>query len=111
QVQEMQRVASASVQTQKALIAKAKLDLAYATIVSPISGVIGERLQDVGSFVGPAADPLLATIRKVDPLDIRFTLSEKDFLRWQRLSEDKQVTNIPVEDVEVKVILPDGREF
>lgn len=111
QAQEGQKVAQAAVQTQQALVEKAKLDLDYATISSPIKGVIGERLQDVGSYVGPGADALLAKVLTVDPINVRFNISEKDILAWQRLSEADKVTNIPVDEITVKVILPDGRIF
>lgn len=111
QAQEAQAVAAAAVKSSEAMVERAKLDLEYATIHSPITGLIGERLQDVGSYVGPGADPMLAVVRTIDPLDVRFNISEKDILTWQRMSEADKVTNIPMEDVSVKVILPDGREF
>ena len=109
--QEAQRIAAASVETQRALIEQAKLDLGYATIKSPIEGIIGQRRQDVGSFVGPGADPLLATVRDVDPLYVRYSVSERDLLRWQRMQEDGQVAQVDVEDLVVEVVLQDGRLF
>lgn len=111
QAQESFGVAAAQVKTQQALIEQAKLDLGYTTITSPITGVIGMRQQDVGSFVGPEAEPLLATVRKVDPLYVRFSVSERDLLRWQRMTEQGIVRDVGVEDLTVTVVLPDGREF
>lgn len=113
QAQEALGVAEAQVATQRALIEQAKLDLGYTTVESPITGVIGMRQQDVGSFVGPApaAEPLLATVRKVDPLYVRFSVSERDLLRWQRMTEQGMVGDVGVEDLTVTVVLPDGREF
>lgn len=113
QAQESLGVAAAQVATQRALIEQAKLDLGYTTVESPITGVIGMRQQDVGSFVGPApaAEPLLATVRKLDPLYVRFSVSERDLLRWQRMIEQGMVADVGVEDLTVTVVLPDGREF
>jgi membrane fusion protein (multidrug efflux system) len=111
QAQEALGVAAAAVETQRALIEQAKLDLGYTTIAAPITGVIGMRQQDVGSFVGPEAEPLLATMRKVDPLYVRFSVSERDLLRWQRMTEQGMVGDVGVEDLTVTVVLPDGREF
>lgn len=109
QAQEAQRIAAASVETQKALVEQAKLDLSYATVRSPISGVIGARLQDTGSYVGPGAEVHLATVRRVDPLYVRYSVSERDLMRWQRMREQGLVNEVAVEELEVEVVLPDGR--
>lgn len=111
QAQESQRIAAASVETQRALIEQARLDLGYTTIKSPIAGVIGVRQQDVGSYIGPGTETLLATVRTVDPLYVRFSVSEQDILRWQRLRESGLVTDVPLDQLAVGVILPDGRAF
>ena len=105
-------VAAAEVQQQQERIAQAKLDLSYTTIESPISGVIGESLQDVGSYItAGSGDALLTTVRQIDPMFVRFSASERDQLRWQRLVGEGEVNDIPVEQFTVQVILPDGREY
>lgn len=112
QAQEAQRIAAALVETQQALIEQAKLDLDYATVRSPISGVIGTRQQDTGSYVGPAAAADLATVRNVDPLYVRYSVSERDMLRWARMREQGLVNNnVDAEDLGVEIVLPDGRVF
>ncbi|MDX9912863.1 MAG: efflux RND transporter periplasmic adaptor subunit [Phycisphaerales bacterium] len=111
QAQEAQRIAVALVETQRALIEQARLDLDYATVRSPISGVIGARFQDVGNYVGPGADALLATVRKVDPLYARYSVSERDSLRWQRMTEEGLLNTTNIEDLSVEIVLPDGQEF
>lgn len=111
QAQEARRIAAASVKTQRAQIEQAKLDLEYATVRSPITGVIGARLQDVGSYVGPAADALLATVRKVDPLYVRYSVSEQDLLRWQRMGEEGLISDVSAETLIVEIVLPDGGVF
>lgn len=111
QAQEAQRIAAAAVETNRARIEEAKLNLDYATIKSPITGVIGMRQQDVGSYVGAGADTLLATVRKVDPLYVRYSVSERDLLRWQRMTEEGLVTDVPVDQLTVTIVLPDGRVF
>ena len=112
QAQETQRVAAAQVETQQAMVEQAELDLGYATVNSPISGTIGQRAQDVGSYVGGAGDnALLATVRKVDPMYVRFSVSEQDLLRWQRLEAAGQVNDVPVDQLDVTIVLADGREL
>lgn len=111
QAQEAQRIAAASVETQQALIEQAKLDLDYATVRSPITGVIGTRQQDIGSYVGPAAEADLATVRNVDPLYVRYSVSERDMLRWERMREQGLINDVDAEDLGVEIVLPDGRVF
>ena len=110
--QEEQKVAAAEVQTQQALIDTAELNLGYATIDSPIDGVIGQRQQDVGSYInGMAGDATLATVRQVDPMYVRFAVSEQDLLKWQRLEASGAVNMVKVPDLTVKVILGDKRVY
>ena len=111
QAQEAQRIAAATVETQRALIEQARLDLSYATVRSPISGVIGARQQDVGSYVGPGAEAVLATVRQVDPLYVRYSVSERDSLQWQRMSEEGLLNTTDLDDISVQIVLPDGKEF
>ena len=112
QAQEEQKVAQAQIQTQQSLIDTAQLNLDYATIKSPIDGVIGQRQQDVGSYInGMGGDALLATVRKVDPIYVRFSVSEQDLLKWQRLEANGEVNRVKVPDLSVTVVLGDGRVY
>lgn len=111
QWQEEQQVAAAEVQLQQARVEQAQLDLDYTTIESPIDGVIGQTEQDVGSYISPTGNALLATVRKVDPIYVRFSMSEQDLLRMQRLVSSGAVTNVPIEELTVQVILPDDEPY
>lgn len=110
QWQEEQQVATAEVRQQEATVEQSRLDLNYTTIRAPLDGVIGEAQQDVGSYIsatGSSAE--LAVVWQVDPIYVRFDVSEQDLLRWQRMVGKGEVTDLPVEDFEVRVVLPDGR--
>ena len=111
QWQEELQVAAAEVESQKARIAQAELDLGYTTINSPITGLIGESLQDVGSYLSPTGNSHLATVQQVDPIYVRYSVSEQDLLRTQRLTQSGQLTDIPLDQVKVEVILPDGEVY
>lgn len=110
QWQEETGVAQAEVRLARARVEGARLDLEYTTIAAPIDGVIGRRGVDVGDFVQPAAGVVLATLRAVDPVYARFSISERDILRWQRLVALGEVTDVPTRDFRVTVVLADGRE-
>ncbi len=71
----------ARVAAAEAALKKAKLDLSYTQIRSPITGRAGRRLVDVGNLVGAGENTLLTTIVQFDPMYVYFDVSERDLLR------------------------------
>lgn len=91
-----------------ALMAKldqAKKDLSDTTIVSPIDGRIGVGELSVGEYV-KSGDTVLATVSTVDPIQVRFSMSENEYLKFARLgnSPDAWGKNL-------KLLLSDGSEY
>ena len=106
--QRQQGVAEADVALARAEIASAELDLEYTKITAPVSGMIGEALKDVGSYVDAGSNGLMAVISQVDPLDVRFSYTEKQMLRWQAQERAGQLRAPSIGDSEVSVTLADG---
>ena len=73
--------ATALVQSAKADLALAEIDLAYCTIYSPITGIIGLQEVNAGNLVGKEGPTLLATISSSGNLDVDFTISEAYLLK------------------------------
>lgn len=67
----------ASVKADQAAIDSAKVQLAYATIVSPIDGRIGIRLVDEGNIVKASDANGLVVITQLRPISVVFTLPEQ----------------------------------
>lgn len=68
--------ARAMIQSDQASIDNAKLQLTYARITSPITGVVGLRLVDPGNIVH-AADPNgMVVITQLQPISVLFTIPE-----------------------------------
>jgi multidrug efflux system membrane fusion protein len=66
----------AQIQTDQAAIANAKLQLTYARITAPITGIVGLRLVDPGNIVH-AADPNgMVVITQLQPISVLFTIPE-----------------------------------
>jgi membrane fusion protein (multidrug efflux system) len=76
--------AEAAIESGKAAVAKAELDLSYTTIHSPIDGLIGRREVSVGNLVGRGEPTLLATVSTMDPMRADFSISEMDYLAFAR---------------------------
>ena len=106
-----ERVAAAAVALEKARFARAELDLSYTTIQSPIDGVADRSLKDVGSYIDDAANGLLTTVRKVEPMYVRYSVSEQDLLRWQRQQEAGELMVPERDQLDLEVTLGDGRPY
>jgi membrane fusion protein, multidrug efflux system len=82
--------ALAAIDTAKAAIRDAQLDLEFSRVVAPFTGRMGAHLVSVGSLVsgsrgGTANTTLLATIVSLDPIHLDFDMSEADYLAYQRV--------------------------
>lgn len=65
----------------EAELIKAQDNLKYTKIYAPISGRIGRVTYTMGNYVTPASSPL-ATIVQVDPVYVRFPISERDYISY-----------------------------
>lgn len=76
-------VQQAAVETAKADVEKTALNLNYTDIVAPITGRIDQAAFDVGNLVGPESG-VLATINKMDPINVTFSIAETSYLELAR---------------------------
>jgi multidrug efflux pump subunit AcrA (membrane-fusion protein) len=67
---------------QRGALETATLNVEYVTIHAPISGLIGDTLAPVGGLVRPNAAQPLTTIAPLDPIYVRFKMSEGEFLSF-----------------------------
>jgi membrane fusion protein (multidrug efflux system) len=76
------QLAEAAVESAKASIIQADLNLGYTTINAPIDGIIGKINVDRGNLVGKGEPTLLATVSKVNPIYVDFSVAEADYIRF-----------------------------
>jgi membrane fusion protein, multidrug efflux system len=72
------------VDAQHAVLRTAELNLEYATIRAPISGLIGDTLVPVGGLVTANAPQPLTTIVPLDPIWVRFKVTESRYLSFKK---------------------------
>jgi membrane fusion protein, multidrug efflux system len=101
-----QEAARSQVTAYDAVVAKAKLDLAYTTISSPIDGLIGTTQKKVGSLVGRGENTLLNTISQTNPILFRCAIAEAEYLRLARARADRDKSL--EKKFGVELILADG---
>src|SRR5262245_4053778 len=75
------QLAEAAVQSAKASITQADLNVGYTKIAAPISGVIGKIQVDPGNLVGKNEATLLTQISALDPIYAEFPVAEADYLK------------------------------
>jgi RND family efflux transporter MFP subunit len=75
------QLAEAAVESGKASVTQADLNIQYTTIESPISGIVSKLSVDVGNLVGKGDPTLLATVSSINPIFADFSLTEADYLR------------------------------
>lgn len=80
----------------------AKINYGYTEIRAPFDGLMGRHLIDVGNYLGSTANGVkLATIQKINPIYVYFSVNERDLLKYQKQYVDehnrKQMVNkLPV---------------
>jgi membrane fusion protein (multidrug efflux system) len=100
-----QEAARSQVAAADARVAKAKLDLAYTTITSPVEGLIGTTQKKVGSLVS-GGETLLNVVSQVNPIFFRCAIAEAEYLRLARNSAGRNRSE--EKKFGVELILADG---
>ena len=96
-------MAKASVQEYEAMLHTAQLNLSYADVKAPASGMAGRFLFSEGALVS-ANTSLLTTIIQTSPIWVRFSLSDYELKQLGGMLKNDTIKNIAV-------ILPDGTEY
>lgn len=97
--------AKAQVQADQAALETARLNLGWTRVSSPIDGVAGIALGQIGDLVGPSG-PLLTTVSTIDPVKVYFQVNEQDYLTFWKTFISTMDTNIA--DLSLDLILSDG---
>lgn len=106
------RAGAAAVQTASAAVEKAKLDLSFTEIRSPIDGIASVAQAQLGNLVGPGDPEPLTTVSQVDPIRVSFPLSEREYLRFAQVirSAVEKREDVPRE-ARLELLLADGETW
>ena len=83
---------SGNIQADEGAIENAQVQLGFTRITSPIDGVTGIRLVDIGNFVQPSETTGLVVVTQLQPISITFTLPETDLTQLQQAMAKGKVT-------------------
>ncbi len=102
------RAARAAADSARAAVEKARLDLEWTQVKSPIDGIAGISIAQVGDLIGE--ETVLTTVSQVDPIKVSVPISEQEYLRFagsRRLNGSGQRT----QQATLELILADGSVF
>jgi multidrug efflux system membrane fusion protein len=90
------RTAAAAIQSARASVEIAQLNMEYTSVKAPISGRIGRKMITEGNLVNAnlAESTGLATIVALDPIYCRFDADEQSILKYQQLARQGQQENL-----------------
>jgi len=95
----------AAVLSAQAAVEKAKLDLGFTRITSPIDGIAGIAKAQIGDLLGPGQIDELTTVSTVDPIKAYVPISEQEYTKaMQKGSAEKQ-------KLALELILADGSTY
>ncbi len=100
------KLSNAALQAAEANLRLAELNLSYTLVTAPVSGVTGRMLRSEGSLIAAGQESgLLTTVNQVQPIWVRFSLSESD--RASLPGGQLSVSS----GAEVRLVLPDGSRY
>jgi membrane fusion protein, multidrug efflux system len=100
----------AMVESSEAALRNAKIELGYCSVVAPISGMIGISKVKVGDYVSAGPQFIVNTVSSIDNIRVRFTISEKEYLRITRLMQ-KLGLKLGAKGDAVSMTLDDGTRY
>ncbi len=100
-----EQAAKAAVLSAQAAVDKAKLDLGFTRITSPVDGISGLAKAQIGNLVGPGATEELTTVSTVQPIKAYIQVSEQEYIQSGRDGEKR------AERLKAELILADGSVY
>jgi len=103
----LEKAAAATVEANKAQVQEAEIDLSYTKVTSPDDGLAGRTEVYAGTLVGRGQSTLLTRISRTDPIHVRFSFPERDYLEMAR-KRGSGVGGEPGAGVPFELLMPDG---
>lgn len=103
--------AQASVVIAEANLEQARLNLSFASIQAPVTGLASQAKYREGALISPGPNSLLTTLYVIDPIWVNFSVSEGDILK-ARAEVGKGLLRYPNKmQFKIEVVMADGTTF
>ena len=96
----------------QAKVDEAQLNLGYATITSPLTGVASRALQRQGAYVNSLAESAnLTYVAALDPIWVNFSISQNQMARYKELEDKGQMVPPKDDNYDVELVMPGGAVY
>jgi membrane fusion protein (multidrug efflux system) len=104
--------ANAAVFAAQAKVKEQELNLGYATILAPVTGLASRSSQRQGAYINAMSESAKLTyVAALDPIWVNFSVSQNQTAKLKDMVEKKQVVPPPKLDFEVEILLSDGKVY
>lgn len=104
--------ATAAVYSAQAKVKEAELNLGYATIRAPVTGLASRSLQRQGAFINSMSDSAnLTYVAAIDPIWVNFSVSQNQQAKLRDEIAKNQLIEPPNRNYEVELVLSDGTVY
>jgi membrane fusion protein (multidrug efflux system) len=100
----------ASVESARAQLDTAQLNLEFTRITSPVDGIAGIAKAQIGNLVGPGQIQELTAVSTVDPIKAYIAISEQEYMKFRR-GKPGQAMERSAENIPLELILADGTVY
>src|SRR5712664_3873697 len=102
--------ALAQIKTAEAAVETAKINVDFTRLIAPIDGIAGQAQLQVGALANPSSGPV-TSVSTVDPIKVYFTVSEREYLDWNRRFPTEATREAANKRVRLELILADGSSY
>ncbi len=102
--------AQAQIKTAEAAVETARINLDFTRLCAPIDGIAGQAQLQVGALVNPSSGAV-TSVSTVDPIKVYFTVSESEYLDWNRRFPTETTREAARKSLHLELILADGTTY
>jgi membrane fusion protein (multidrug efflux system) len=100
----------AAIRAAEAAVESAQINLDFTRLVAPIDGIAGQAQLQVGALVNTSSSAV-TTVSTVDPIKVFFTVSEQEYLTFNRLYPTEASREAEEKRTPLELILADGTTY
>ena len=102
--------AKAAIQAAEAAVKTAQINLDFTRLIAPIDGIAGQAQLQVGALVNTSS-AAITTVSTVDPIKVFFTVSEQEYLAFNRQYPTEATREAEEKRLPLELILADGTTY
>src|SRR5260370_5677168 len=100
----------AAIEAAEAAVKTAQINLDFTRLIAPIDGIAGQAQLQVGALVNTSSSAI-TTVSTVDPIKVFFTVSEQEYLAFNRQYPTEATRQSQEKRMPLELILADGTTY